>query len=104
MTKKQTFENDFPALRDETVSAPTSSDPIFQQSPARGRCRVICFHPRHDLTLARMDVKDIAKVVEAWKEVYVEEAAFLGRDGGYVQIFEVCCLFDPHTGTKSLAI
>ena len=30
--------------------------------PAKGHCRVACFHPRHDLTLARMDVAGIRNV------------------------------------------
>lgn len=58
---------------------------------------MICFHPRHDLTLARMDSGDIVKVVEEWKRVYIEEGEFLrgsqkgveGEGEGYVQIFEV---------------
>jgi UDPglucose--hexose-1-phosphate uridylyltransferase len=33
-----------------------------------GICRVLCFSPRHDLTLSRMTVPDIARVIEAWRE------------------------------------
>lgn len=63
---------------------------------------MICFHPRHDLTLARMEVGDIVKVIEEWKRVYVEEGKLLrsfqsdlgsgkgeSEEEGYVQIFEV---------------
>jgi UDPglucose--hexose-1-phosphate uridylyltransferase len=51
-----------------------------------GVCRVICFSPRHDLTLAKMSVEEIRAVVDVWSEQYVELGA---RDGiGYVQIFE----------------
>ena len=51
-----------------------------------GVCRVICFSPRHDLTLAKMTVADIERVVDAW----VEETINLGGrpDIGAVQIFE----------------
>src|SRR5204862_377309 len=52
----------------------------------RGRAKVICFSPRHDLTLARMEKSDIRKVVDAWAEQYLE----LGKLPyiGHVQIFE----------------
>ncbi|KAK8869690.1 galactose-1-phosphate uridylyltransferase [Kwoniella newhampshirensis] len=94
-----TFDNDFPALLPaptptlpETSSDPSNADTLFASEPVRGRCKVICFHPRHDLTLARMDTDDIVRVVGEWKRVYEEEGKMLrGEDGngeGYVQIFE----------------
>ncbi len=51
-----------------------------------GVCRVLCFSPRHDLTLAMMEIADIERVVDAW----VEETINLGGrpDIGAVQIFE----------------
>ncbi|MDP9038749.1 MAG: galactose-1-phosphate uridylyltransferase, partial [Acidobacteriota bacterium] len=54
--------------------------------PERGRCRVVCFHPDHSLTLARMAVPDIASVVDAW----ADETAVLGQLPyiNHVQIFE----------------
>ena len=53
---------------------------------------MLCFHPRHDLTLALMGVEEIQRVVKAWQAVYEEEGRFLrdtGAEDGYVQIFEV---------------
>jgi UDPglucose--hexose-1-phosphate uridylyltransferase len=41
------------------------SDLLWAESEA-GRCRVVCFSPRHDLTLARMDMDDIGAVVDTW--------------------------------------
>lgn len=57
----------------------------------------MCFHPRHDVTLARMSHYDIVKIIQGWTEVYAEEGAAIrkmqgelkGPDEGYVQIFEV---------------
>ena len=51
-----------------------------------GVCRVICFSPRHDLTLAKMSVEEICAVVDVWSEQYVELGA--RDDVGYVQVFE----------------
>jgi UDPglucose--hexose-1-phosphate uridylyltransferase len=49
-----------------------------------GTCRVLCFHPRHDLTMARMTTGQIRPVVELWAD-QVEE---LSRDWAWVQVFE----------------
>ena len=51
-----------------------------------GLCRVLCFSPRHDLTLSGMAVADIERVVDVW----VEETIALGGlpDIASVQIFE----------------
>jgi len=41
----------------------------------RGICRVVCFSPRHDLTLAQMDLSDIRRVVDVWSDQYEELGA-----------------------------
>jgi UDPglucose--hexose-1-phosphate uridylyltransferase len=81
------FDNDFPAL---LATEPPSSDPnpspLLVAEPERGRCRVVCFHPNHSLTLARMTVAEIATVIDAW----ADETAELGALSyvNHVQIFE----------------
>jgi UDPglucose--hexose-1-phosphate uridylyltransferase len=50
----------------------------------QGECRVICFSPRHDLTLPEMEVSDIEKVVELW----TDQVAEFGGRYGWVQVFE----------------
>lgn len=77
------FENDFGALLAADGASP-APDPLFHAEPVRGVCRVICFSPRHDLTLARMAVPDIRRVVDTW----ADETAALGRDWRWVQVFE----------------
>jgi UDPglucose--hexose-1-phosphate uridylyltransferase len=79
------FDNDFPALLPE--GAPGEySDGLLRAETQAGRCRVICFSPRHDLTLARMAVEDILPVVETWA---AEVEALSARDDiGCVQVFE----------------
>lgn len=82
------FENDFAALLPELPgeAAPTDAHPLFRSEPERGICRVICFSPRHDLTLAMMDVPDVRRVVNLWVEQILELAE---NDWlHYVQIFE----------------
>ena len=50
----------------------------------QGECRVICFSPRHDLTLPEMPVEDILRVVDVWADQLNE----LGAKYRWVQIFE----------------
>jgi UDPglucose--hexose-1-phosphate uridylyltransferase len=59
---------------------------LLHAIPEPGTCRVICFSPRHDLTLPDMELSVIRGVVDAWAEEY----ARLGSDPaiGHVQIFE----------------
>jgi UDPglucose--hexose-1-phosphate uridylyltransferase len=80
------FTNDYAALLPDTP--PGSYDVgglLFAQSE-RGTSRVLCFSPRHDLTLAQMERDDLCRVVDAWSQQYTE----LGAEPyvGYVQIFE----------------
>lgn len=77
------FENDFRALLDEEGAAIASSD-LLQRAPVRGTCRVICFSPRHDLTLARMAPAEVERVISTWQR----ESAELGQRYAWVQVFE----------------
>ena len=80
------FENDFPSLLTEEVEAPKNTSPLFQLEPERGINRVICFSPRHDLTIPEMEVSALEKVIQTWKDQYVDLGS---RDFiNHVQIFE----------------
>jgi len=79
------FSNDFSALLPDTPAvAGDAGEALLRTEPARGECRVICFSPRHDLTLAEMAVPDIRQVVEVW----AAQAKELGARHRWVQIFE----------------
>jgi UDPglucose--hexose-1-phosphate uridylyltransferase len=82
------FENDFPAvLPPNRPIASIAPHPLLAIEPVQGSCDVLVFHPRHDLTIARLPVDDIEKIVEEWIQVYRRR----GKQDGikYVQIFEV---------------
>jgi len=79
------FRNDFSALLPDTpFDGTVEPNKLFQCQPVQGECRVICFSPRHDLTLPEMEVSDIRRVIEVWCEQAVE----LGGRYRWVQIFE----------------
>jgi UDPglucose--hexose-1-phosphate uridylyltransferase len=80
------FQNDFPALLNEGAGAPgeEASSPLFRSLPVRGECRVVCYSPRHDLTMADMSEAEIAGVVDLWQA----QTAELGAKWQWVQVFE----------------
>lgn len=80
------FENDFAALRPETGPTQTTVNPLLLAANEAGICRVICFSPRHDLTLATMALEDLAAVVGVWVEQYRELGSLPYINS--VQIFE----------------
>jgi UDPglucose--hexose-1-phosphate uridylyltransferase len=65
-------------------SAPAAAPALFRAEAVRGRCRVLCFSPRHDLSLAEMTPAEIAAVVDLW----AAETAALGATHRWVQVFE----------------
>lgn len=80
------FTNDFAALKPDVQHSDFESDDVFRAETERGICRVICFSPRHDLTLAEMEPEAIEEVVRLWKAQYQELGAI--DYVKYVQIFE----------------
>jgi UDPglucose--hexose-1-phosphate uridylyltransferase len=80
------FDNDFAALKPETARFSIDESDLLVAESESGRCRVVCFSPRHDLTIAQMRVLDIRRVVDAW----IQEFQQLGDepDISAVQIFE----------------
>ena len=81
------FDNDYAALLPDSPEIPAEkTHPLLRAEGERGLCRVLCFHPDHSLTLARMEVSEILPVVDAWAAQWSELG---GRPGiGHVQIFE----------------
>ena len=81
------FDNDFAALLPDTPeAAPGAPGRLLRAEPERGVCRVVCFSPRHDLTLAEMPAEAIRRVVDCWAEQHAELSAIPWM--GSVQIFE----------------
>ena len=80
------FDNDFAALRPDTPAGAMNERDLLVAEAESGVCRVVCFSPRHDLSLAEMDVDAIRAVVDVWVEQSMELG---GRDDiAYVQVFE----------------
>ncbi len=87
-TETFVFENDYAALKADVPTAAIDVDQagLLRAATERGVCRVLCFDPRHDLTLATMEPAAIRRVVDVWAALEAELAA--RPEIGYVQIFE----------------
>ena len=80
------FDNDFSALLPDETPRRASDHHLLAAVSERGLCRVICFSPRHDLTLPELDKASIEKIITTWTEQTVD----LGKKDfiRYVQVFE----------------
>jgi UDPglucose--hexose-1-phosphate uridylyltransferase len=82
------FQNDYAALKSDVPAATmdVAAAGLLRAETERGICRVLCFDPRHDLTLATMPVASIRRVVDLWADQETELRA--RPEIHYVQIFE----------------
>src|SRR5882724_8840042 len=80
------FDNDFAALKPGTPYDRFEQSGLLIAETEPGVCRVVCFSPQHNLTIAGMEPADLRQVVDTWVDQYQS----LGADPniGYVQIFE----------------
>ncbi len=78
------FTNDFAALMGETPHFHSKPGSLLQIESVEGTCRVLCFSPRHDLTLPEMPLPELRSVVDLWAQQTEE----LGEDYEWVQVFE----------------
>lgn len=80
------FQNDFSALIPDIPEGKYDKADLFKAESEKGICKVLCFSPRHDLTIPEMGVSEIKKVVDLWCKEYLSIGAldFIN----HVQIFE----------------
>ena len=91
------FDNDHPCVGDAAPDVPAEAE-FYRRRPAHGRSRVVCFTPRHDLTLAELPVAEVVSLLEVLQAQYRELAA---RDEvRHVLVFEnrgeVTGVSNPH--------
>lgn len=80
------FDNDYAALRPDIPRVHCNQKNLILADSEQGICRVVCFSPRHDLTISNMELGDLVEVVEVWRGQYRELGALDWVR--YVQIFE----------------
>ncbi|MCK5087538.1 MAG: UDP-glucose--hexose-1-phosphate uridylyltransferase, partial [Melioribacteraceae bacterium] len=85
-TSTLVFDNDFSALKNDVSDSFIKESELLIAKSEKGICRVVCFSPKHNLTLAELEPNEIVKVIITWQEEY----SSLGSKPfiNYVQIFE----------------
>jgi UDPglucose--hexose-1-phosphate uridylyltransferase len=92
------FDNDHPCVGPQAPREPAVPPAPYRVAPAAGHARVVCFSPRHDLTLAEMTPAAIGDVVEVWRR----ETRDLGGRPGIAQVLcfenkgEMVGVSNPH--------
>ncbi|HMB29914.1 MAG TPA: galactose-1-phosphate uridylyltransferase, partial [Blastocatellia bacterium] len=69
------FDNDHPCVGPDAprrLDAPTG---VYRNRPATGVARVVCYSPRHNLTLAELDPEEIVSLMRVWQGQHVELGA-----------------------------
>ncbi|KAH7889877.1 galactose-1-phosphate uridyl transferase [Phlebopus sp. FC_14] len=107
-TATMAFENDFAAvLPPPGPVAPSAPHPLLTTEPIQGGCDVVCFHPRHDLSLPTLELDDVVNIVHEWTRIYSRRGTEPGIE--HVQIFENkgammgCSNPHPHSQVWSLS-
>jgi UDPglucose--hexose-1-phosphate uridylyltransferase len=80
------FENDFAAIVPKVPEGKVDIDNLLIAKSEKGICKVICFSPRHDLTIAQMSKGEINAIIEMWIKEFKELAQISYIN--YIQIFE----------------
>jgi UDPglucose--hexose-1-phosphate uridylyltransferase len=80
------FDNDFSSLKIDTSDFNVNDSELIKAKSEKGICRVVCFSPKHNLTLAELEHKEIIEVIKTWQKEYrsLGGKPFIN----YVQIFE----------------
>jgi UDPglucose--hexose-1-phosphate uridylyltransferase len=92
------FDNDHPCVSFAAPSSLETPTGLYRNRPAQGIARVVCYSPKHNLTLAELSIDEIQKLLYVWREQYEE----LGRlpQIKHVLIFEnkgeVVGVSNPH--------
>jgi len=94
------FDNDFAALLPHQVEGSTFNvegnpdlqlsniqpSTLFRAEPESGVCKVICFSPRHDLSIPQLSLDEAEAVINTWSDETAE--LFKRPEIAYVQVFE----------------
>jgi UDPglucose--hexose-1-phosphate uridylyltransferase len=92
------FDNDHPGIGPDAPTELAPAPGIYQNRPASGLARVVCYTPRHDLSLAELETCEMENLLAAWQQQYTD----LGRrpEINHVLVFEnkgeVVGVSNPH--------
>jgi UDPglucose--hexose-1-phosphate uridylyltransferase len=80
------FDNDHPCVSFDAPSELEAPPAIYKNRPAHGVARVVCYSPKHNLTLAEFKPEDVEGLLRVWQSQYTELGTM--PDIAHVLIFE----------------
>ena len=69
------FDNDHPCVGWDAPQELAAPPGIYRNRPARGIARVVCYSPKHNLTLAELEPREVENLLGVWQSQYSELAA-----------------------------
>jgi UDPglucose--hexose-1-phosphate uridylyltransferase len=69
------FDNDHPCVGSDAPQHLPAPPGIYRNQPATGVARVVCYTPKHNLTLAELPIDRIVTLLQTWREQYIELSA-----------------------------
>jgi UDPglucose--hexose-1-phosphate uridylyltransferase len=92
------FDNDHPCVGMDAPVETVKPAGIYRNRPAQGLARVVCYSPRHNLTLAELATPEIERLLAVWQEQYIDLGSRAEID--HVLVFEnkgdVVGVSNPH--------
>lgn len=92
------FDNDHPCVSPAAPATLDTPTGLYQNRSAQGIARVVCYSPKHNLTLAELTTNEIQNLLCVWRDQYDELAR--QPDINHVLIFEnkgeVVGVSNPH--------
>ena len=69
------FDNDHPSVGELAPRELAKPAGIYRNRPADGIARVVCYSPKHNLTLAELEPREVENLLGTWQKQYAELAA-----------------------------
>ena len=97
---KQTFvfDNDHACVSRDAPNVEEIDKGIHKRKPAHGIARVVCYSPKHNLTLAELGLDEIVILLKEWQNQYIELGKY--KEINHVLLFEnkgdVVGVSNPH--------
>src|SRR5450631_430347 len=67
-TRTYVFDNDHPCVGVDAPTEPAVPLSPYRVRPAQGLARVLCYSPKHNLTIAEMSHELITEIVQVWQQ------------------------------------
>ncbi|HQU82917.1 MAG TPA: galactose-1-phosphate uridylyltransferase [Pyrinomonadaceae bacterium] len=80
------FDNDHPSVAENAPESETPISSVYKSQRANGIARVVCYSPKHNLTLTELSIEEIVELLKTWQQQYLDLGA--REEINHVLIFE----------------